>query len=290
MYSVTLEPTSRCTLACPRCARTNLLEKFGKNALGIFDLNPDHIADFFDVPIEYFYLGGQYGDPIIHPTLDRLIASCKKHAPRVIVNTSGSGRNKIWWEKFVENLEHTDTVEFAIDGLPENFTQYRVNADWQQIEQAIKICVGRVKTIWKFIPFSFNETDIDVAKKLSKDLGIDQFNIEPSDRWLENDWLKPKQFTGPKEITKENYTQVKTITPKCADYRNQYISAQGYFMPCCLVHDYRFYYKSDWWHNKAQFDISKTTFSECIRHFDEFYSKINEVKPDYCVYNCGKCE
>jgi len=290
MYSVTLEPTSRCTLACPRCARTDLLDTFGKQALTIADLNPEHIASFFDVPVEYFYLGGTYGDPIIHPSLDKLVASCKLHAPRIVINTSGSGRSTQWWEQFIESLDDTDTVEFAIDGLPENFTKYRVNANWDQIESAIKICAGRVNTIWKYIPFSFNEDDVDTAKKLSVDLGINQFNIEPSDRWLKDDWLKPKNFTGPKEVTKENYHLVEKITPKCANYRNQYISAQGHFLPCCFVHDYRFYYKSEWWKNRDQYDISKTTFSECIRHFDEFYSTINEVKPDYCVYNCGKCK
>ena len=290
MYSVTLEPTSRCTLACPRCARTDLLDTFGKQALTIADLNPEHIASFFDVAIEYFYLGGTYGDPIIHPSLDELVASCKLHAPRIVINTSGSGRSTQWWEQFIESLDDTDTVEFAIDGLPENFTKYRVNANWDQIESAIKICAGRVNTIWKYIPFSFNEDDVDTAKKLSIDLGINQFNIEPSDRWLKDDWLKPKNFTGLKEVTKENYHLVETITPKCANYRNQYISAQGHFLPCCFVHDYRFYYKSEWWKNRYQYDISKTTFSECIRHFDEFYSTINKVKPDYCVYNCGKCK
>lgn len=289
MYSITLEPTSRCTLACPRCARTTLLDKFGTQGLTIADLDPNMIKNFFDLPVEYFYLGGTYGDPILHPNLDKLVVSCKAHAPRVVINTSGSGRNKAWWEKFLYCLGPEDTVEFAIDGLPKNFTEYRINAKWDQIETAIKLCAGRVKTIWKYIPFSFNEHDITSAKQLSQDLGIDQFNIEPSDRWLNNDWLKPVQFTGPKEITKENYKNVKSISPKCANYRNQYISAQGHFMPCCLVHDYRYYYRSEWWINKDKYDISKTTFSECIRHFDEFYSTINQVKPDYCVYNCGKC-
>lgn len=290
MYSVTLEPTSRCTLACPRCARTDLLERFGTRGLTIADLNPDHVLEFFDRPIEYFYLGGTYGDPIIHPRLADLVISCKAHAPRVVINTSGSGRNSDWWKKFVEVLTPDDEIEFAIDGIPSNFTQYRVNANWDQIESAIKHCVGRVKTTWKYIPFSYNENDVDTAKQISVNLGMDQFNVEPSDRWIENDWLKPTKFTGPNEAAKTDYKSVSSIVPRCANYRNQYISAQGYFMPCCEVHDHRFYYKSEWWHNREKFDISKTTFSECIRHFDDFYSTIHNSRPDYCVYNCGKCE
>jgi len=222
MYSVTLEPTSRCTLACPRCARTDLLEKFGTRGLTIADLDPEHVLEFFDRPIEYFYLGGTYGDPIIHPRLADLVISCKAHAPRVVINTSGSGRNSDWWKKFVEVLTPDDEIEFAIDGIPSNFTQYRVNANWEQIEDAIKQCVGRVKTTWKYIPFSYNENDVDTAKQISVNLGMDQFNVEPSDRWIENDWLKPTKFTGPNEGAKADYKSVNSIVPRCANYRNQY--------------------------------------------------------------------
>jgi hypothetical protein len=46
--------------------------------------------------------------------------------------------------------------DLAFDGSPENFTEYRVNADWDSILVGIEECVaGPATVIWKYIPFSF---------------------------------------------------------------------------------------------------------------------------------------
>lgn len=288
MASITIEPTSRCTVMCPRCPRTQLINDFGKKFLPIDDVNVNDLKIFLDQPVRKIRYCGTYGDPIMHPAFTDLIETSRAVSDTIIIDTSGSGRNSAWWHDTVANLTSNDTVNFAIDGLPENFTTYRINANWRQIEQAIKICVdANVKTQWTYIPFSFNEHCIEQAQALSDELGIDEFLVVPSDRWLENDPLQPKNFKGPREDA-HKATSVE-IDPKCANHSGMYITASGFFLPCCFVHDFRYYYKSNWWRDRKKYDISKTTFSECIRHFDDFYSTIHDSRPDYCVFNCGRC-
>jgi len=271
LVSLHIEPTSRCTLSCPLCSRTQILEQFGKKFLPIEDINIEHLDKFIEgTRFESILFCGTYGDAIMHPKLKQLVETCKKYTDCIQVATSGSGRNARWWNSFIDCLDDKDIVDFAIDGIPDNFTEYRVNANWNQIEYAIKRTVQQgVYTRWIYIPFDYNKHTITKAEQLSKSLGINEFIVNESDRLIPG--------TG-------------KIIPQCKNQKLLYIGSNGQFMPCCNVHDYRFYYKSQWHKDKAKYDISKTTFKECARHFDEFYSTIHTQRPDYCVYTCGKCK
>lgn len=51
MASITIEPTSRCTVMCPRCPRTQLINDFGKKFLPIDDVNVNDLKTFLDQPV-----------------------------------------------------------------------------------------------------------------------------------------------------------------------------------------------------------------------------------------------
>jgi MoaA/NifB/PqqE/SkfB family radical SAM enzyme len=291
-----IEPTTRCTLGCPRCGRTVLLEKFGKKSLSIIDLDPSALDEFIDVNIATISLCGNNGDPIYHKNLKDLIKVCKKHSEKIVIKTNGGHRTKHWWAEIVELFEENDEIHFSIDGTPENFTKYRINGDWNSTLIGINQCVSsKVKTIWKYIPFSFNENDINTARNLATDLGFDRFWVDPSDRWEDNDWLKPKthELIGSRSEVRNNFKYHEQrdldIDPKCKTNHTHFINANGHYMPCCMMSDYRFYYKSQWWKNKDQYDIKTTKLSQQLTNFNEFYKTIHTNKPDYCLFTCGKC-
>ena len=294
--SLHIEPTSRCTLGCPRCARTVMLETFGKKALPIIDLNVVDFENFVDIELEEIMLCGVYGDPIYHRQFKELIKTCKRKAKKIKVTTNGGHRTQSWWQSTVELLDSFDEIIFSIDGTPENFTDYRVNGDWESTLIGLKECIsGSVKTTWKYIPFSYNENNIESTRKLALDLGIDRFEISYGDRWEENDWLKPTNknlIDNNKHSIKEDFKQNKKdidIDPLCKDQKRHYVSASGYYMPCCYVGDHRFYYKSEWWENRKEYNIKNCKLSDQIKNFNIFYNNIEINKPEYCVFNCGKC-
>jgi len=294
-----LEPTNICTLKCPRCSRTEFIEQFPgkwKN----HSINLDNLKSFVDVDLKgkSINIRGSYGDPIYYNDLIELVKWVKGAGAFIELSTNGSYKTANWWTELSELLDERDTVIFAIDGTPDNFTTYRVNANWDSIKLGIEV-VTKSKAIsrWEYLPFSFNTDTIEEARKISNDLGISEFVVKPSDRWQnDSDWLRPTKDGLTNEIKIVSLKQwkesnIKTdINPKCKNRVEHYISADGFYLPCCFIADHRYYYKSEFYKNKDKFDISKTTLTQVLSESitTEFYSTIELNKPAVCMYNCPK--
>lgn len=290
-----VELTNKCYLKCPRCARTTFIEKFGINKYKNYDLNLDHFVSFLDINLEdiSFNFCGNYGDPIYHPDIFKFLKFIKEKNSFVKIVTNGSYKTKQWWEELVSILDSNDRITFSIDGIPENFTQYRKNADWETIKIGLEI-VGNTEIFseWSYIPFSFNIETIDDAKNISESFGIKNFKLSMSDRWENNDWLKPSVNylgkLGEKKIEWKDKNRNLEIFPQCYDGRSHYISADGYYMPCCYVGDWRFYYKSEFYKNKEKYKICNTTFTELMENMKKYYDNLIDDRHDYCQFSCPK--
>jgi hypothetical protein len=290
-----LEPTNICTLKCPGCARTRFINQW-PNHWKNHSLDKQVLLRFLDIELSGIHIDlcGNYGDPIYHPDLAGLIHDLKNRGAVISIVTNGGHRKQSWWQELVKELSPDDLVTFSIDGVPENFTQYRINGDWPTTQDAIKVCVeSPCKTAWKFIPFSYNENNIEQARQISQDLGIDQFQISHSDRFDEQTMhFKPNEkHTGPRWSNQQNWKQsrsIKKINPKCNNGLSHYISAEGYYMPCCFIGDHRFYYKTQFGKNRKQYAIDTVTLSEILNDptMNGFYDNLNEQS--VCQFNCGE--
>lgn len=290
-----IEPTNICMLKCPRCSRTQFIDQFGIQKWKNQEIDLESFKQFFDIDLtdKRFELRGNDGDPIYYSSLIPMVQWIKEQGATVAITTNGSYKKESFWLELSSVLNEQDIITFAVDGTPDNFTQYRVNADWESTELAMRIMsASSALTKWKYIPFSFNEDTIDEAKVISQTLGIKEFYLDPSDRWSgQNDPLHPKLTTGRREVSIVNWqksTKIQ-IDPACTTKHNHhYISAAGYYMPCCFVGDYRFYYKSEFYKNREQYNISKTTINKVLNNTQEFYSTLEKSPRDYCTFNCPK--
>jgi MoaA/NifB/PqqE/SkfB family radical SAM enzyme len=290
-----LEPTNICTLKCPGCARTRFINQWPAHWKN-HSLDTQSLLKFLDIELSDIRIDlcGNYGDPIYHPDLAGMIRSLKSRGATISIITNGSHRKRSWWQALVRELSSDDLITFSIDGIPENFTQYRINGDWTTTQDAIEVCVeSPCSTAWSFIPFSYNENNIEQARQLSQDLGMDQFHINHSDRFDKQTMhFKPtKSNPGTKWNNQQNWKQsqsTKKINPKCHRGGTHYISADGYYMPCCFIGDHRFYYKNEFGKNKKQYAISDTTLSEILNRATvaEFHRTVSEHS--VCQYNCGE--
>ena len=293
-----IEVTNMCTLECSGCARTRFIEqwpKYWKN----FNLDHEDLNNFLDIDIKSmeFILCGNYGDPIYHPNLHKIINVLKTRGGNIKIVTNGSYKKSKWWLSILKLLDKNDTIVFSIDGIPENFTEYRKNADWKSIELAIKECVkSEVKIIWKYIVFSFNEANIDEARELSKSFGVDEFEIHHSDRFDEKTMhLMPTEkihigARHSKQVKFKNQLE-NDISPNCKNNKNEhFITATGHYVPCCYVADHRFYYKTQFGKNRKEYSIKNNKFTELMQseNTQEFYSNIESTKPIPCQFNCPK--
>lgn len=295
-----IELTNKCYLKCSKCARTTFIDKFGIKKWNNHDLSLNDLKTFLDIDLTGLKIAlcGVYGDPIYHPKLIDIVNWFKENNAIVKITTNGSYKDRSWWEELVSKLTPHDEICFSIDGIPENFTQYRVNADWKSIAVGLQV-VGssNVNSAWRYIPFNFNEHNIDQAKELAKSFNIKSFEVTHSDRFDINDELMPSTSTALGDryssiITwKKRNNQKRSdqeINPKCSRGDEHYISATGYYLPCCYVGDWRFYYKSKFYKNKKSYKIQHTTIKKILEQEQDFFDNLQTTKPDYCTFNCPK--
>lgn len=206
MTTIHIEPSSRCTIACPQCPRTEYISRIHSKDCDI----PAMVAacrGYDDV-----LMCGNHGDPIYHRDFHSLVKAlrndCSDRSIRIITN--GAFRGQQWWETTADLLRHDrDSISFSIDGLPYNNHLYRINSDWSSIEIAIKTLQRVNPTLrlaWKWIVFKHNENDALAAISLARELGMDRFTLVSSARYEQDHWLTPtKSFSEIKRKVIEWY-------------------------------------------------------------------------------------
>jgi len=288
-----IEPTNICTLKCPGCARTQFIEQWPQHWKNQ-SLDIDLLLQFLDIDLTNIgiKLCGDYGDPIYHYDFINFVRRLKQKGAVVMITTNGSYKTHNWWQELVDMLSSQDNITFSIDGTPENFTQYRINADWDSIRVGLDVVAGsNCNSHWKYIPFAFNQTDIEQVEKLSQTIGIKNFYVGFSDRFDE----KTQHLIPDKSLISSRYAvQAKwklenaatALTPKCHTGHEHFITAGGHYIPCCYLADHRFYYKTPFGKNKPQYDIRQHTLSEILQQPQtiEFYQTLDQHPG--CQYNC----
>lgn len=255
--NLNIELTSKCALGCQRCART-----LHKGTYRITDIPLNLIKKRLHSDmlrnLDFIDLSGNYGDPIYYKDFFKALEFFKSNNCKVYIETNASGKDKIFWEQTVSILDSADIITFSVDGLEDTNSIYRMNAKWNDIQQAMKIVsASPIQAHWKFIVFKHNQHQIKKAKELSQDIGVSRFilvksalfgegfyNSEGMDPLMpEEKWVKSssKNNQGNKQINSAK------IHPKCLVNGMHYISAEGYYFPCCWIGHYH---------------IAKTLFSE----------------------------
>lgn len=291
-----IEPTNICTLKCPGCARTRFIDRWPQHWRN-HSIDIDALLKFLDVDLagKTINLCGNYGDPIYHPDFINFVTKLKQTGCILTITTNGSYRTHQWWKELVMQLDDRDTIRFSIDGIPENFTDYRKNADWPSIQLGIEACVaGACKTAWKYIPFSYNNKHIEQAKDLAKQLGMDDFLLDPSDRFDEqtiNFFPTSSELLGKRFEAQTNWKtslDASELDPLCSSGRQHFVTADGHYSPCCYTTDFRFYFKTQFGKNKKKYDITQTTLSQLLADAEviKFYDNLQDHA--VCQYNCPK--
>jgi sulfatase maturation enzyme AslB (radical SAM superfamily) len=196
---------------------------------------------------------GDYGDPIINSDLLEMCqyASTKKDSLSIVIHTNGSAQTTQWWKSLAVALPKNHRVIFALDGLEDTHSFYRIGTNYNAIIKNAKAFIdagGNAE--WVFIRFKHNEHQVDEARKLSSDLGFAKFSTKDSKRfgkkfpvldklgsisyYIEppvNGNIKPVEF-----LDLKNYKEWKTdVSCFTVAGKELYIDANGYLMPCCII-------------------------------------------------------
>ena len=316
-----VEPSSICTLKCPRCPRVEIPESL---------LNQQLTLDFFqsqigvDVikQIRKITFCGNDGDPIYCRELLEICQWIKASNPEIhlVIVTNGSYKNSKWWQDLGSILDHRDEIHWSIDGWDQHSNQqYRINCDWHSIMAGLHAFVGTNSAtyrIWAAIAFRFNQDQLHDMEKMASDLGMDLFQITKSTKfgshypaaYGKDDPLCPDRMdlvssshrfermqmrlstkTRPGDDLKEIFWQRAQELERQAQFagvclignKGVFLNSRGEFYPCCWTANR--YAHNQSWHGLAadRFNLWHRTFEQVLQ--DNFWSE------EFLEFNSLEC-
>ena len=189
---INIDISNRCPLECMRCQRQTNFTLEGRKVYGR-DATMDEIRKLSDY-FSSFNFCGQLSDPVHHPKFIEILDYLYKKDIQVTVHNASSQKPMKWYIKAFQAHPRAKWI-FAIDGLPEESNMYRINQDGEKLYKVMLEAKKHLKQTpsWQFIVFSYNEHNLEKAKKMAVDEGL-MFIVLHSSRWMnEDDPLRPTQ-------------------------------------------------------------------------------------------------
>lgn len=245
-FTLSIEPTTACNLACPECPSG--LKQFtrptGKLNLELHDkmLQQVHKSVFY---INYYF----QGEPFLNPKFLSFIRQAKQYNIYTATSTNAHFIDQKKAEEIVAS--GLDRLIISIDGLTqETYESYRVNGKLEKVIEASKWLVAAKKEakrktpylIFQFLAVAQNEHEIPAIYQLGKSIGIDEVRIKTAQ-------LYDYQHGNPLIPKNEKYARYKQ--QKDGTYQLKYktgnhcwrmwsgsvLTWDGKVVPCCFDKD-----------------------------------------------------
>jgi len=185
-----IDMTSHCNARCAGCVRQVNGTATVKPELPLTNFNLDvwkRLAkeDTRGWFMKELVLNGNWGDPMMHPNLVEMLDVWVHHHPEtfLIIHTNGSMRSLQFWHdigttcrKFANHM-----ILFAVDGLEDTHSIYRVRTNYNKIIENIKSFTdakGRARIV--MTAFKHNEHQVKQVEQVAKDAGCIEFELRDS--------------------------------------------------------------------------------------------------------------
>jgi len=254
-----LEITNNCQASCPMCSRNH----HGGQSNPLIKITEWSFDDFKNIitqevldQVSSIYFCGNFGDPLLNDNLPAMCNYIKDNSQVSIrIHTNGSLRNESWWKSLASKMPKNHIVIFAIDGLEDTHSRYRIGTDYSKIIKNAKAFIDAGgKAEWAYIVFEHNEHQVETARSLSKQLGFTRFTVKNSSRFVGDskfpvyndkgetvDTLYPTKNSVIKFIDKSALNKYKEIVAEAEidcyvlKTKEVYIDAYKNLLPCCFL-------------------------------------------------------
>lgn len=254
-----LEISNNCQASCPMCNRNH----HGGIANPHLKITNWTLNEFKQIinqevldQIDGIYLCGNFGDPLLNEDLVEICDYVKNNSDIFLrIHTNGSLRNIKWWETLAQHLPKSHLVVFALDGLVNTHSRYRIGTDFNKIiDNATAFIKNGGTAEWSYIVFEHNEHQVDEARSLAKNIGFHSFAVKHSSRFVGSrdfnvldkngntvDVLRPASNSVIKILDKsvlDNYKKIiaeSEIDCNAIKIKEVYIDAHKVMMPCCFL-------------------------------------------------------
>jgi radical SAM protein with 4Fe4S-binding SPASM domain len=238
-YHFVIEPTNVCNLHCPLCSTGINAETRSKGTLTLekFKKLIDEIKDF---ALELYLQN--WGESTLVKTLPEMIKYATDN--KIFVNLS-TNLSINYSDEYLENLLKSGLGKLVIDvdgTTQETYEQYRVGGKLDVVLENTRKAIKFKKEnnlkfpiiTTKMLVMKHNEHQIDAFKKLSKELDVDQIelnNIQMNPNTAKS-WLPDNP-----EFRYASYEKTGSVEPCHWPWSGFVVNWNGDVAPCCIVDD-----------------------------------------------------
>jgi len=177
-HSVDFALTTYCQAKCRSCARTNDVTGEKEDWLELKHMDLDIFKSTLNaspnIKLTDIEFCGEFGDPMMHPRVDKFIETALEYAPRVVISTNGGLRNHSWYADIAKKYGNKLYIMWAIDGATHDVNwKYREGVDFNKAFENMKSYTqaGGIGEWW-YLLFEWNWHQIPLARKLAKEIGV----------------------------------------------------------------------------------------------------------------------
>lgn len=288
--AVSIEPTTACNLKCPQCPSG--LRQFTRPTGNLKPEINQQILDGLGKNLQYINYYFQ-GEPLINPHFLDVVKEARRRNIYVLTSTNAHFIS----EETAKNVVDSGLSELiiSIDGTSqETYQNYRIEGDLSKVIEGTKNIISarkKFKSKYPIVTFQFlvskqNEHQIEDAKKLTLDLGVDQITfktIQVYDYETGNDLIPDNDtYSRYKRLDDGSYTLKNKYKNSCwRMWSSCVFTWNGSVVPCCFDKDA----------DHKMGEISKEDFKKIWRSaiYQEFRTKVwkDRAQIEICK-NCSE--
>ncbi|MCB4791217.1 MAG: radical SAM protein [Elusimicrobia bacterium] len=260
-YWLTIDPSNICNLKCVFCPTG---QRRGTRVQATLSFN-DYKKIIDKLGPYLFHIDFcNWGEPLLNKDISRMITYTKERfSPEIKLDTNLNV--ELSKDDAVALIKSgVDWISASIDGASQEVYEiYRRDGNFEKALSNLKLLVKVKKDLnkeiphihWQFLVFKHNEHEIDKAKAMAKEIGVDSIGFTAP--FCSPEWVSNKdEFNRYKVV--EDKIEFKPVEQICGWlWDGITINADGSVSPCCSVEDqkddfYEFFKKPFWmiWNGK----------------------------------------
>ncbi|MDD5556393.1 MAG: radical SAM protein [bacterium] len=249
-YFIKVEPTNNCNLRCPLCPQvTGHCQVRGASApvFGTlpFELYTKLIDDLRDVLFSVLLYG--QGEPFLSGDIFRMIRYARERNIGTMISTNLNISRDGFAEEVVQS--GLDFIEVSLDGADQTaYETFRVGGDFALVRDNLARIIAARRRLglraplveWKFIVMRHNEHQIDDARRMAREIGVDYLtftpvaNIDPSRKDLIERWVSTIPRYRRYDVGAGLDLRAERARKTCSWlYRSASVNCDGSISPCC---------------------------------------------------------
>ena len=248
-YYYIIDICNVCNLRCPTCPTGNQKIARKQDMLSL-----EQYKEIFNKVKKHALVVSIYnhGEPFLNPDFFSIIQYTRGNG----VGTNAS--SNLCWPQPVDVRQIVksglDYLTVSLDGVTqESYEKFRVLGDIDQVFDNLKALIAAKKELnsktpfieWQFIVFKHTEHEMEKARVLAEEIGVDLLRfispaIQPEDmhdKSFEDKWMPENPLyweCHPKVVEQRGYLHDQ---PCYYLYRSMFIYTGGGVTPCCFAHD-----------------------------------------------------